>query len=400
MKKVLFFAVALLSMGASAFAQQRAAAEMPEFTFTTVKANPITSVKNQASSGTCWSFSAISFLESEAIRLGNIKDEAKYPDFSEFFVVSHSYKERAEKYIRLDGKLGFSAGSGCGDVLEVVRDHGIVPNVEMTGMNYGTALPQQSEMDAVLAGYVEAINRNPNRTLSTAWKRGFNAIVDEYLGEAPESFTVDGKNYTPASYRDAMKINADDYIELTSFTHHPFYTWFSLEVCDNWRWSRSYNVPIDEMMAALDNALENGYTVCWGADVSHSGFTRDGLGILIDAQATAAAGSDQERWVGPAQGRPAQAPAPKIVEAVPTQESRQIEFDNKTMTDDHGMHIFGIAKDQDGKKYYMVKNSWGETGKYKGIWYVTEAFVRAQTLDLTMHKSALTKDLKKKLDIK
>ena len=401
MKRVLFLAAALLSLCVSASAQQRPAPAMPEYTFTTVKALPITSIKNQASSGTCWSFSAISFLESEAIRLCNIKNEADYPDFSEFFVVSHSYKERAEKYIRLDGKLGFSAGSGCGDVLEVVRDHGIVPNEVMTGMNYGTPLPQQSEMDAVLAAYVDAVNRKPNRTLSTAWKRGFNAIVDEYLGEAPESFTVGGKSYTPASYRDAMKINADDYIELTSFTHHPFYTWFSLEICDNWRWSRSYNVPIDELMAVLDNALENGYTVCWGADVSHDGFNRQGLGILIDPTATAAAatGSDQERWVGREEGRPAPAPM-KIVEAVPTQESRQIEFDNKTMTDDHGMHIYGIAKDQDGKKYYMVKNSWGETGAYKGIWYCTEAFVKAQTLDITIHKDALTKDLKKRLGIK
>jgi len=403
MKRILFAAAALLTLGISAFAQQqRPAPEFPEFTFTTVKANPITSIKNQASSGTCWSFSAISFLESEAIRLCNIKDEAKYPDFSEFYVVSTSYKERAEKYIRLDGKLGFSAGSGAGDVLDVVRNHGIVPNAEMTGMNYGTELPQQSEMDAVLAGYVGAAVKIPNRTLTTAWKRGFDAVVDEYLGEAPETFTVDGKTYTPASYRDAMKINADDYIELTSFTHHPFYTWFALEVCDNWRWSQSYNVPIDELMAVIDNALENGYTVCWGADVSHPGFTRNGLAILIDEKATAAAapGSDQERWVGPANGRPAP-PAPmKVVEAVPTQESRQIEFDNKTMTDDHGMHIYGIAKDQDGKKYYMVKNSWGVTGKYDGIWYATEAFVKAQTLDITIHKDALTKDLKKKLNVK
>lgn len=396
MKRSLLIAAALLSLGALASAQQRTAPAFPEYTFTTVKAAPITSIKNQASSGTCWSFSAISFLESEAIRLAGIKDEAGYPDFSEFFVVSNSYKERAEKYVRLDGKLGFSAGSGCGDVIEVVRDHGIVPNAEMTGMNYGTPLPQQAELDAVLLGYVQAVTKG--RTLTTAWKRGFDAVVDEYLGKAPETFVVDGKTYTPASYRDAMKINADDYIELTSFTHHPFYTWFALEVCDNWRSSLSYNVPIDELMAVLDNALENGYTACWGADVSHTGFTRDGLAILIDVKATAAAGSDQEHWVGKEEGKPA--PVAQVVEAVPTQESRQTEFDNKTMTDDHGMHIYGIARDQDGKKYYMVKNSWGETGKYKGIWYATEAFVKGQTLDITVHKSALTPALKKKLGIK
>ena len=395
MKKITLLATALLCLGVSAFAQQRPAPEQPDYQFTTVKAAPITSIKNQASSGTCWAFSAISFLESEAIRLGKITDEAKYPDFSEFYVVSNSYKERAEKYIRLDGKLGFSAGSGAGDVFDVVRNHGIVPNVEMTGMNYGSPLPQQSEMDAVLLNYVQAVSKTRG-TLSTAWKRGFDAVVDEYLGKAPETFTVDGKTYTPASYRDAMKINPDDYVELTSFTHHPFYTWFALEVCDNWRGSQSYNVPIDELMAVLDNALENGYTVCWGADVSHSGFTRNGLAILVDEQATKA-GSDQEHWVGKEEGKPAPL---KIVESTPTQESRQIEFDNKTMTDDHGMHIFGIARDQDGKKYYMIKNSWGVTGKYDGIWYATEAFVKAQTLDITVHKDVLTKELKKKLGVK
>ncbi len=395
MKRILLLVASLACLAVSASAQRSGGVQMPEFTFTTVKAAPVTSVKNQASSGTCWSFSALSFLESEAIRLGKITDESKYPDFSEFFVVSTSYKERAEKYIRLDGKLGFSAGSGAGDVFEVIRDHGIVPNAEMTGMNYGTPLPQQAEMDAVLLSYVEAVSRN-TRTLSTAWKRGFDAVVDEYLGKAPETFVVDGKTYTPATYRDAMKINPDDYVELTSFTHHPFYTWFALEVCDNWRGSRSFNVPIDELMAALDYALENGFTTCWGADVSHDGFTRDGLGILVDVKATAA-GSDQEHWVGKEEGKPAPI---VLVESVPTQESRQKEFDNKTMTDDHGMHIFGIAKDQDGKKYYMVKNSWGETGKYKGIWYVTEAFVKAQTLDMTFHKDALPKDIRKKLGLR
>ncbi len=399
MKRFIFFSAALLCLSVFASAQQRAAADLPEYTFTTVKAAPITPIKNQASSGTCWSFSAISFLESEAIRLCNIQDESKYPDFSEFYVVSNSYKERAEKFIRLDGKLGFSAGSGCGDVMDVVKNHGIVPNAEMTGMNYGSSLPQQAEMDAVLLAYVEAVAKTRGK-LSTAWKRGFDAVVDEYLGKAPETFVVDGKTYTPASYRDAMKINADDYVELTSFTHHPFYTWFALEVCDNWRGSQSYNVPIDELMAVLDNALENGYTVCWGADVSHTGFTRGGLAILVDVDATQAqAGSDQEHWVGKEEGKPNPKPI-EIIEAVPTQESRQIEFDNKTMTDDHGMHIYGIAKDQNGKKYYMVKNSWGESGAYKGLWYATEAFVKAQTLDITVHKSALTKDLKKRLNVK
>lgn len=396
MKKFVVLAAALI-VGVSVSAQQRTSpVSEVDYQFTTVVENPITPIKNQASSGTCWAFSALSFFESEAIRLGNIKDPQKYPDFSEFFVVSHSYMDRAVKYVMLDGKLNFGAGSQFEDVAHIIRDYGIVPNKDMTGMNYGTALPAQNELDAVLAAYVGAVAKNPNRTLTTAWKRGFQAVLDEYLGECPESFEVDGVQYTPQSYAEAMKINPDDYIALTSFTHHPFYKEFVLEIPDNWRWDPMFNVPIDEFIEVLDYALEHGYTAAWGADVSHTGFTRNGLGILIDAAATAA-GSDQERWVGKEEGKPAPV---KIVEAEVTQESRQVGYENKTTTDDHGMHIYGIAKDQDGKKYYMVKNSWGETGKYKGIWYVTEAFVRNQTMNIMIHKSAVPKKYQKQYGIK
>ncbi|MBQ9462973.1 MAG: aminopeptidase [Bacteroidales bacterium] len=396
MKKLLTF-LAFGFVAVSVFAQPKPAIQFPDYKFTTVKANPITPVKNQYRSGTCWAYSTIGFFESEAIRLCKITDTLKYPDFSEFFVVSHSYYERGLKYVRLDGHLTFGAGSEADDVLDVIRDHGIVPNEAMTGMNYGTELPVQGELDAILKGFVEAVAKNPNRTLSTAWQRAYKSVIDEYLGKCPESFVVDGKTYTPASYRDAMKINPSDYVTISSFTHHPFYTKFAIEVCDNWRWDLVYNVPIDEFMAIVDNAVNNGYTLAWGADVSHPGFTRNGLAILVDAAATSTAGSDQEHWVGKEEG----APAPvKIVESVPTQESRQLEFDNKTITDDHGMQIFGIAKDQDGKKYYMVKNSWGETGKYKGIWYATEAFVKGQSMDVMVHKDALPKDIKAKLGIK
>lgn len=397
MKKLLII-LALGFVAAGAFAQQRPAIQFPDYQFTTVKANPITSIKNQYRSGTCWAFSGIGFIESEAIRINNITDSLKYPDFSEFFVVSNSYYERAIKYVRLDGKLNYAIGSEGDDVLDVIRDHGIVPNNAMPGLNYGTELPVTGEMDTVLKSMVDAIVKNPNRTLSTAWKRAIQAVLDEYLGEKPETFMADGKEYTPASYRNALKIKPEDYVSITSFTHHPFYTKFAVEVEDNWRWDQAWNLPIDEFMAVIDNAINNGYTLSWGADVSHPGFTRNGLAILVDVAATNSAGSDQERWVGKADGAPA--PAIKIVEAVPTQESRQVDFDNKTMTDDHGMQIFGIARDQDGKKYYMVKNSWGETGKYKGIWYATEAYVKGQSLDVIVHKDALPKDIKAKLGIK
>ncbi len=383
MKKLLI--ILALSLGAaSLWAQPRVAPKLPDYQFTTVKANPITSIKNQYRSGTCWAYSAIGFFESEAIRLGKISDTLKYPDFSEFFVVSHSYMERAEKYVRLDGKLNFAIGSEADDVLDVIRDYGIVPNDAMPGLNYGTSLPVTGEMDAILHAMVDAVVKNPNRTLSTAWKRAIQAVLDEYL-------------FTPVSYRDALKINPADYVTITSFTHHPFYTKFAIEVSDNWRWDQAWNVPVDEFMTILDNAINNGYTVAWGADVSHPGFTRDGLAINIDPNAPSTAGSDQEHWVGKEEGKPAPV---SVNEKEATQESRQIDFDNKTMTDDHGMQIYGIAKDQWGKKYYMVKNSWGETGKYKGIWYASELFVKGQSLDIMVHKDAIPRDIKAKLGIK
>jgi len=396
MKKIIIL-IAALSYGVLAFSQAKPAVQLPDYSFTTVKKNPITSVKNQFRSGTCWAFSALGFLESEAIRLGGITDTLQYPDFSEFFIISHSYYERAVKYFRVDGKLRFSAGSECDDVLDVIRDHGLVPNSAMTGMNYGTDLPVQGELDAVLKAYVDAVLKNPNKKLTTAWKNGFQGILDAYLGKRPESFTVNGKQYTPESYRAAMKINPDDYVSLTSFSHHPFYTKFALELSDNWRWDESYNVPIDEFMAVLDNAINNGYTVAWGADVSQAGFTRDGYAIFLDSEAKQTSGSDQEHWLGKEEGKPAPI---SVIEQNPTQESRQEQFDNKTMTDDHGMQIYGIAKDQNGKKYYMVKNSWGITGKFNGLWYATEAYVKGQSLDYTIHKSALPKELKAKLGIK
>lgn len=405
MKKILVVLSAFLAAGLAANAQ-KAKVDFPEYKFTTVLENPVTSIKNQHRSGTCWAYSAISFVESEVIRINNITDPEKYPDFSEFFVVSHSYSDRADKYVMLDGNLTFGAGSQGEDVIDVIRLYGLVPQAEMTGMNYGSDLPAQSELDAVLQAYVEAVVKNPNRVLTTAWKRGFQAILDEYLGEYPKTFVVDGVEYTPESYRDALNFNPDDYVTLTSFTHHPFYTYFPFEVADNWRWDQFYNVPIDEMMEILDYALENGYTISWGADVSEPGFTRDGLAILVDVSASNNSGSDQERWVGKSEDKQAKAKAKAkakkagksnpIVELVPTQETRQTGFMNKTITDDHGMQIYGIAKDQWGGKYYLVKNSWGETGKYKGVWYASEAFVKGQTLDIAIHKSALPKEFVEK----
>ena len=384
-------ACALVAM--SAYAQ---APKAPEYEFTVVKENPITSIKNQYRSGTCWCYSALSFIESEILRT-----KGQEVDLSEMFVVGRSYHDRAVKYVRLDGHLNFAAGSSFGDVLHVIDDYGIIPQNVYSGFNYGTEMPEQNELDAVLKGYVDAARKNPNGKLTTAWVNGLDGILDAYFGEAPATFNVNGKEYTPESYRDELGINYDDYVNITSFTHHPFYEPFIIEVCDNWRWDSAYNLPMDEIMEVMYNAIENGYTIAWGSDVSENGFTRDGLAVMPVEEKKAAAGSDQERWVGKAADQPKEevkAELPK--EMTITQEMRQEGYDRKTTTDDHGMHIYGVAKDQNGTKYFMVKNSWGETGKYKGIWYASDAFVRYKTLNVVVHKDALPKHIAKKLGIK
>ena len=394
---VIIAAIAAVMIPSAVFAQQpRPQLPQADYQFTVIKENPITSIKNQASSSTCWCFSTLAYLESEIIRIKGIKDQASYPDLSEMFVVSQSYKDRADKYIRLDGDLRFGPGSEADDVLHVIEDYGIVPQSVMPGKQ---ELPNHGEIDAVTKAYVETINKRSARGVSKTWKAGFDAMVDTFFGTAPETFEVNGKTYTPASYRDELGIVPSDYVTLTSFTHHPFYKPFVLEIGDNWRGDPSYNVPLDEFMSVLKGAVEKGYTVAWGSDVSEVGFTRNGIGVLVDTKAIATTGSDQARWVGtdPAQAQKAPVEIPK--EIVPTQEMRQEWFDNKTTTDDHGMQIYGIAKDQNGTLYYMVKNSWGESGKYKGIWYVSENFVAGKSMDIMVHKSALPKDLKKKLGI-
>ena len=389
MKRSLF-ALAAIMLSLSAVAQE-VKQDKPEFTV--VKKAPVTSVKNQYRSGTCWCYSALSFVESEIIRQKGIE-----VDLSEMFVVNHAYFDRAVKYIRLDGKLGFSAGSSFGDVFEVIKSYGIVPQDVYSGMNYGTELPVQGELDAVLEGFVKALVTNPNRKLTPAWKPAFQGILDAYLGEIPATFKAEEKAFNPLTYRDYLGINTDDYINLTSFTHHPFYEPFIIEVCDNWRWGSAYNLPIEELMEVMYNAVENGYTIAWGADVSEKGFTRSGIATVPDFENKVTAGSDQERWVGKSDaGKEESAPAE---EKVITQEMRQIAYDNKETTDDHGMHIYGLAKDQNGNPFFIVKNSWGKAGDYEGIWYASDAYVRYKTLNIVVHKDALPKSIKKKLGIK
>ena len=388
MKKIL--SLALLALCLNTFAQRAPSpVKAKDYQFTTVKENPVTSIKNQYRSGTCWCFSTISFLESEIIKAKNLKDPALYPDFSEMFVVRKAYYDRSIKYVRMDGKLNFAAGSDFGDVLEVAKTYGLINQEDYSGFQYGYDKPVQAELDAVLKGYVDAVVKNPNKKLTKVWPKGVEGILDAYMGEIPEDKVIKG---------DALGIKLEDYIGFTSYTHHPFYTAFAMEVEDNWRCTPSWNVPLDEFMAIIDNAVDKGYTVAWGGDVSEPGFTRDGLAILIDMEALASSGSDQERWVGKADEKPAEKASVKEIEV--TQELRQDYYDEKTSTDDHGMHLYGTAKDQNGTKYYLIKNSWGETGEYKGIWYMSENYVKGKTLNILVNKNAVPKDILKKIGLK
>lgn len=368
-----------------------------DYQFTVVKENPVTSIKNQSSSGTCWSFSALGFIESELIRTG--KGEH---DLSEMYIVRRNYKDKAVKYIRVHGSLNFAQGGSFADVIETINEYGVIPEDAYKGLNYGETVHRHSEMEAGLSGYLKGIAQNGNKKLSTAWAAGFDGILDAYFGTVPAQFEYNGKTHTPQSLAKELGLDSKNYISITSFTHHPFYEPFAIEIPDNWRWALSYNLPVDEMMKTVDNALENGYTIAWATDVSEIGFTRNGIGVIPDEEAAENIGSDQAHWLGLSLNERNQR-LRNMIESGPvkekeiTQEMRQITFDNYETTDDHGMQIYGIVKDQNGKKYYMVKNSWGEAGKYKGIWYVSEAFVKFKTMSIVIHKDALPKDIAKKL---
>ena len=396
MKKLTIISILILSI-LQLYAQKDTTA-VDSFRFTTIKENKITPIKDQASSGTCWSFSGLAFIESELLRMG--KPEV---DLSEMFIVHHTYSDKADKYVRMNGTINFAAGGSFFDDLYALKNYGIVPETIMNGLNYGEEKHRHGELDALTEAYVKVIVSNPNKKLSTAWKQGFDGILDAYLGKCSEKFIWEGREYTPLTYFQSLGINPDDYVSLTSFTHHPFYTRFAIEIPDNWRWGESYNLPLDEFMSVFDYAVNQGYTIAWASDVSEKGFTRNGIAVNPETKLEKLPGSDQAKWlnISPKEMEEKiykiQGPQPEVQV---TQESRQRGFDNYQTTDDHGMQIFGIAKDQNGTKYYLVKNSWGTDNKYKGIWYASESFVKDKTINILVHKNAIPKEIKTKLGIK
>ena len=398
-KSVLFAALGLMSLSVAA---QDKPKEEEGFVFTVIKENPITSIKNQSNAGTCWCYSTMSFLESELLKAG----KGTY-DLSEMYIVEKTYLDRADAAVRTHGDVSFSQGGSFYDVIYGMENFGLVPEEVMRpGVMYNDTLSKHGELSAVSGAIVNAIAKGRLRSLQAdkdgnmLWKKAIKAVHEIYLGTPPETFTYKGKTYTPKSFYESTGLNADDYISLTSYTHHPFYKPFVIEVQDNWRWGQSYNLPIDELMQVFDNAIDNGYTVAWGSDVSEEGFNRQGIAVLPDMEKQAElAGSDMAHWLKltASESNVTSKPGP---EKWVTQEERQLAYDRYETTDDHGMHIFGKAKDQNGTEYYMVKNSWGDTGKYHGIWYASKSFVRYKTMNIVVNKKALPKAIADKLGVK
>lgn len=368
------------------------------FKFTDVKINRTGSVKDQNKSGTCWAFSGLSTLEDNVMRKGGPE-----LDLSEMWVVRNAYIDKAKKFMRMNGMINFAQGGSWGDVLTMTELYGAMPEEAYTGLNYGEEKHSHYEMADALEAYLRAVldRGQKNKKLTTAWLPGFIGILDAYLGKAPENFQYNGKTYTPLQWAREMKIEPENFVNVTSYTHHPFYTTFALEIPDNWAWSQSMNVPMEEMQQIVDNALDKGWTVMWAADVSEGAFKwKNGYALLPDDKDKKdMTDTELSRWVklsdkdredskfdikGP------------VKEKEVTQESRQKSFDNYETTDDHGMVIVGTATDQEGNKYYKVKNSWDTNQLYDGFLYVSMPYFLEKTLGVGVHKDAIPAAIAKK----
>lgn len=388
--KALFISCALLLAGIQAFAQG--------YQFKEVVTIPATPVKNQSATGTCWCFATTSFMESELLRMG----KGTY-DLSEMFIVRQKYMNQLQdNYIR-GGKGNIGQGSLAHTFKNAYRQVGIVPEEVYTGINYNSQTHNHSELEKFMQAIATVATDMKKR--SPEYYKLINNLFDTYLGQLPEKFTYQGKEYTPKSFAESLGINMDDYIELTSFTHHPYYTKFDVEVPDNWEHQLMYNLPLDELMETVDYALNNGFTVCWDGDVSEKGFSfKNGVAINPEVKKVDDySGTDRARFEKMDEKERLEEvykfeqPYPEIHV---TPEVRQEGYEAFITTDDHLMHITGMTKDQNGTKYYITKNSWGtERNKFGGYLNMSESFVRAKTVYVMVHKDAIPKAIKEKLGI-
>jgi bleomycin hydrolase len=365
--------------------------------FTVVNDIEATEVQNQNRTGTCWSFSALSFLESELLRMKKGKH-----NLSEMYIARKAYEEKAVNYVRMHGNFNFGPGGAFHDIPYVVKKYGIVPEEAYKGLEYGEDKHNHAEMDAVLKAVVEQLVKNPQGKLTPSWKKAVSGILDAYFGVVPSEFTYEGKKYTPQSFAKELGLDMDDYVIITSFTHHPFYEQFVLEVPDNWALGLTYNVPLEELMEITEHAVTKGFSVAWASDVSEKGFSfRDGLAIVPEDESTIQTkGRDNAQFNDAGAQKVSSAFDAPVKERVITQEMRQEGFDNYQTQDDHGMHFTGLVKDQVGTKYFIVKNSWGKANDCDGYFYASEAFFKYKTTNIMVHKDGIPKEMKKKLGIK
>ncbi|MBO2522659.1 MAG: aminopeptidase [Bacteroidetes bacterium] len=406
-----FLMAAAMLISVPTFAQapeKDAKSEEEGYKFEVIKELPVTSVKDQNRAGTCWCYSTLGFFEAELLRMG----KPEY-DFSEMYIVYKTYQDRADRHVRTHGDVSYAEGGSFGDVIYAIKHYGLVPDVEMSaGQMHGDSLTDFSEFSNVSGRFLEGVVKTKKLQLGTdenhtpLWKTAFDGILDAYIGKCPEKFTYNGKEYTPMEFAKSTGLNMDDYVNIASFAHQPWYEPFVIEVQDNWRWGKAYNLPVDEFMEVMNYAIDNGYPIAWGADVSESGWLRGkmaGVCVLPDLKNQAAdkSGTDFAHWNGlSAADRQREAMSKPTPQRIVNDQDRLDAYNNYETTDDHGMVIYGKAKDQMGNIYFMVKNSWGDAGNYHGNWYASEAFVRYKTLNYVVHKDALPKAIRKKLGIK
>jgi bleomycin hydrolase len=386
----------LLVLGVALTAQTETNTEGSKYIFNQVKTAKATDVLSQGRTGTCWSFSSMSFLESELMRLGkgNI-------DLSEMWIVRCAYIEKAINYVRMNGHVNFAQGGEFHDIPYIAGKYGLVPQAVYTGLKAGETTYNHTEMEGVLAAVVNQCVKNPTG-LSNNWQGTIAALVDSYLGTAPAKFSYDGKEYSPMEFYKSLNWDLSEYVYVTSFTHHPYYSTFALEIPDNWSMQAAYNVSLGELTDLAKNALKSGYSFAWASDVSEKGFSfKNGLGIVPSHDSLLKqTGVDNKHFNDGGADRAGTAFLEPMEEKKINAINRQEAFDNQSTTDDHGMHAMGLYKDQNGKTYFKVKNSWG-TGNYtKGFLYVSENYFEYKTICIMVHKDALNKDLKKKLNIR
>lgn len=388
---------ATASLGASADDNGVVDPDSTGFKFTDITVVGTTPVKDQNKSGTCWCFSAVSFYENEILR-----KYGKELDISEMYIVRKCYEDKARKYLRMYGAINFAEGGSVLDAEYVMRNYGTLPEEIYPGINYGDEKHNHRELSKVLDAYVKAIAQKPNKKLSTAWYNGLLGILDAYLGAVPETFEYDNATYTPQSYQESLGLDLDDYIGITSFSHHPFYEPFILEVADNWLWGSYYNVQMQELQEIVDNAINNGYSVVWGADVSETGFKwRKGYALMPKAKEEKDfEGTELSKWVQVSDSEREKMKYEingPVEEIEVTQESRQDMFEYQETTDDHGMVIVGIAEDQEGNRYYKVKNSWDTNQLYGGYFYVSMPYFLAKTMSIYLNREGVPAGILSKL---